>query len=105
MVSQLGTHRGHWLQAQSMNLAHVAWEGPFQDKVLNVEGVLAAVALGLCWALSGPVRTETPQRSTGWAGKVRDGIVTSGFLFICRSQGPHKLQICLALAGKALLTG
>jgi hypothetical protein len=45
---QLGIHRGHWLKAQSVNLAELAWQGPFQDKVLNEGCVLDVVwsALG-----------------------------------------------------------
>ena len=94
--SQLGIHRGHWLQAQSRNLAQVAWQGPFQDKVLNAECVLASTALTLCLALSGLVCIDTPQRSMGWAGKVKNGILTTGILCISWFQGQHELRICLA---------
>lgn len=76
-----------------MNSAQVSWQGPFWDKVLNVEHVLGGVAVTLCRVLSGPVCFETPQRSVGWVGNVRDSTVTSGLLGIShsQSQGPHKL--------------
>lgn len=85
-----------------MNLAQVAQQGPFQDKVLNAECVLASTALTLCLARSGPVLTDTPQRNTGWAGKVKGGILITGLLCISWSQGPHELRICLATGWQGL---
>lgn len=43
-----------------------------------------------------PVYTETPQRSTEWAKRVRDGTLTTGLVCFSWSQGPHELKTYLA---------
>lgn len=64
--------------------------------MLNAECVLASQALDLCLALSGLVYTETPQRSTEWAKKVKDGILTTGLVCFSWSQGLRELKTYLA---------
>lgn len=94
--SQLGIHRGHWLQARSLNFAPVAWQGPLQDQALNVECLLASLCSpsppGSRWP--SPHSDSTEKHTVGREGQEWHCRHRAPF---CRwSQGPHGLQICLA---------
>lgn len=53
-------YRGHWLEAQSMDLAQVAWQGTLQDRGLNGS---------VCWIWPSLWRDSTEPLTEGKAGR------------------------------------